>query len=190
METVKMQGPYYSLRCNTAARVGTLALDGGVEIQLIWGSFWHQPPSPVVWTSWLQGRWFELPSSSITKNTQPACTSGYLLHHIADPVAQSLHRSTLWSLRRLELWVGRRGRGKIGNCSRTQFMIFLDPPQTALHCRPLSCLLTAHLLIYEAKDTFSTGGLRTQAKISKLTRAKYRVIKQKCPITIFCLNLF
>ena len=47
---------------------------------------------------------------------------------------------------------GRLGRvGKIGNCSRTQFMIFLDPPppppcptpQTALHCRTFSYLLTA-----------------------------------------------
>ena len=65
----------------------------------------------------------------------------------------------------MQLWVAARSgwRGKIGNCSRTQFMIFLDPGSSnRTSLSPLSCWLTAHQLIRGQGYVLNWRGGRTQ----------------------------
>ena len=93
----------------------------------------------------------------------------------------------------MQLWVAARSgwRGKIGNCSRTQFMIFLDPGSSnRTSLSPLSFLLAAHQLIRGQGYVLNWRGGRTQifnmdqSKKSLTVQSKtwilLKIIKKRC----------
>ena len=104
--------------------------------------------------------------------------------------------SSLWPnphSSRLQLWVAARSgwRGKIGNCSRTQFMIFLDPGSSnRTSLSPLSCLLAAHQLIRGQGCVLNWRGGRTQIfnmdqsskslTVQSKTWVLLKIIKKRC----------